>query len=132
MNFLSRQRKAVGRSHKFVISGQDILSSKKEPSKHGQESKEEKARTVNELLDGFEPIGDTASNELDRRLLFEVAGLELFENEFKGDDSSDSDSEQLPPDNQPPKIVPLMLNPDTDSGEESDDSENRASSTVSR
>ena len=75
INFLSRQRKAVGRTHKFVITGQDILSSKKESSKRGQESKKEKSRTVNELLDGFDPFGDTASNELDRRLLFEVAGL---------------------------------------------------------
>ena len=43
------------------------------------------------LLDGFEPVGDAASNELDRRLLFEVTGLELFKDEFLGDDSSDSE-----------------------------------------
>ena len=88
-----------------------------------------------ELIDGFEPLGDTALNVLDRRLLFEVVGLELFEDEFKGDDSSDSDSEQPPPGRQvsgSPRVVPLMLNPDTDSGGESDDSENRASSTLSR
>ena len=47
---------------------------------------------IEKLLDGFEPFGDSASNELDRRLLFEVTGLELFENEFKGEDSSDSDT----------------------------------------
>ena len=48
---------------------------------------------IEKLLDGFEPFGDATSNELDRRLLFEVTGLELFENEFKGDDSSDTESE---------------------------------------
>ena len=46
---------------------------------------------IDELLDGFEPLGDTSLNELDRRLLFEVAGLELFKDEFNGDDSSDSE-----------------------------------------
>ena len=48
---------------------------------------------IDSLLEGFEPFGDAASNELDRRLLFKVTGLELFKDEFKGDDSSDSDSE---------------------------------------
>ena len=76
-----------------MISDQDIQAPKKESSKPGKESKEEKTRMIDELLDGFEPLGDTALNELDRRLLFEVAGLELFEDEFKGDDSSDSDSD---------------------------------------
>ena len=42
-------------------------------------------------MDGFEPIGDTDSNQLDRRLLYEVTGLRLFEDEFKGEDSSGSD-----------------------------------------
>ena len=126
MNFLSRQRKAVGHSHKFVISDQDILKPKKESSKRGQESKEEKARIIDELLDGFEPLGDTSLNELDRRLLFEVAGLELFKDEFKDDDSSDS--EQLPSDRQAsasPRVVPspTNINSDSDSGGESDDSE---------
>ena len=92
---------------------------------------------INELLDEFEPFGDTASNELDRRLLFEVAGLELFKDEFKGDDSSDSDSEQLPPNRQAnasPRVLPspTNLNHDTDSGGESDDSEKQASSASSQ
>ena len=39
------------------------------------------------MLEGFEPVSD----KLDRRLLYEVTALELFENEFKGEDSSDSD-----------------------------------------
>ena len=41
------------------------------------------------LLEGFDPM----KNQLDRHLLFEVTGLELIKDEFKGDDSSDSDSE---------------------------------------
>ena len=48
---------------------------------------------IDQLLEGFEPFGSTAENELDRRLLFEVTGLELFKDEFRGDDSSDSDCE---------------------------------------
>ena len=39
------------------------------------------------MLEGFEPIGGTPSEQIDRRLLYEVTGLELFENEFKGEDS---------------------------------------------
>ena len=52
---------------------------------------------IDKLIDGFEPLGDAASNELDRRLLFEIAGVTLFENEFKEDNSSDfnSDTESL-------------------------------------
>ena len=74
-----------------MISDKDILPSNKKSSKRGKESKKEKALMIDELLDGFEPLGDTSLNELDRRLLFEVAGLELFKDEFNGDDSSDSE-----------------------------------------
>ena len=42
---------------------------------------------IDQLLEGFEPFGDSAYNTLDRRLLYEVTGLELFENEFKDEDS---------------------------------------------
>ena len=42
------------------------------------------------MLDGFEP----STNQLDRRILYEVTGLELFEKEFKGEgSSSDSNSD---------------------------------------
>ena len=77
-------------------------------------------------------MGNDASNELDRRLLFEVTGLELLKDEFYGEDSSDSDSELPPdrPDSASPRVAQLMINPDTDSGGESEDSENQVFSTL--
>ena len=49
------------------------------------------------MLEGFDPI----ENEIDRRLLFEVTGMRLRNNEFHGESSSDSqkdeDSEELLP-----------------------------------
>lgn len=45
------------------------------------------------MLDGFEPEGDAVSNELDRRLLYEVTGLELIQNEFRGQRANDDDSD---------------------------------------
>ena len=38
-------------------------------------------------MNGFDPN----KNEKDRRLLYEVAGIRLFQNEFIDDSSSDSD-----------------------------------------
>ena len=75
------------------------------------------------LLDGFQPIGATASNELDRRLLFEVTGFQLYKDEFEGNGSSDSDSDS---EEQSPDIraSALIVNSDTDSGGESEDSKN--------
>ena len=55
------------------------------------------------MLEGFEPISD----KLDRRLLYEVTALELFENEFKGEDSSDSD------DFEQDDFAVYMINPDS-------------------
>ena len=62
------------------------------------------------MLKGFDPVGD----QLDRRLLYEVTGLELIEDEFKGEDSSDSEIEEPPSEQQAARVVPLMLNPDSD------------------
>ena len=75
---------------------------------------------IEKLLEGYEPFGDTTSNKVDRRLLFEVTGLQLFENEFKDDTSSesDSDSEQLPSDRQVrvvKRISTNIVNSDTES-----------------
>ena len=61
------------------------------------------------MLKGFEPFSD----KLDRRLLYEVTALELFENEFKGEDSSDSDDFEQ-------DSALYMVNPDSD-----DESERR-------
>ena len=66
------------------------------------------------MLKGFDPVRDA----LDRRLLYEVTGLELVEDEFKGEDSSDSEADE-PTHRQAKVVVPLMLNPD--SGDESSD-----------
>ena len=40
--------------------------------------REESFFPVEKMLDGFEPV----ENELDRRLLYEVTGLKLNQNEF--------------------------------------------------
>ena len=82
------------------------------------------------MLEGLEPVGDAPSNILDRRLLFEVTGLELIDDEFKGEDSSDlSDLDREDASGGKASaasiVAPLMLNPDTDSDEDSFDSEMR-------
>ena len=76
MNFLGRQSKVVDHSHKYVITDRDVRKSNRVSSSRGPESRrEEKSVSIEQMLEGFEPLGDAPSNALDRRLLFEVTGL---------------------------------------------------------
>lgn len=57
------------------------------------QSDDTKPFPIEKLMDEFEPEGDTALDKLDRRLLYEVTGLRLVEDEFKDQNSSsESDS----------------------------------------
>ena len=73
-SLLTRQRDAIRYGSKYVISNRDLQ--KADQAKPDQDSK---------LLDGFDPL----ENDQDRRILYEVTGLRLFENEFRDFDSSD-------------------------------------------
>ena len=72
------------------------------------------------MLDGFEPLDDA----LDQRLLYEVTGLKLNQDEFQGENSYDESDTQEQPDRQASDsrvAVPFMLNSDYDSEQEGQD-----------
>ena len=89
MHFLSRQRRAVNFSHKFVISDKDLA--REERAKDDTIDPDPAAVTAR-LHEGFDP----ESSEKDRLILYEVTGLRLFLNEFLDEDSSDSDKGDPP------------------------------------
>ena len=70
MNFLGRQSKVVDHSHRYVITDRDVQKSNLGFSSRGHGSREEKTVSIEQMLEGFEPVGDAPSNILDRRLLF--------------------------------------------------------------
>ena len=83
----ARQRRAINYSHKYVISEKDIKRAEVAKADGEVAKAPEDNDTTEKILNGFDPN----KNEKDRRLLYEVAGIRLFENEFIDDSSSDSD-----------------------------------------
>ena len=77
VNFLPRQVRAINYGHKFVISNRDIVKAKRADFEKKQ--KVSSLMTEQELLDGFDPL----SCETDRRILHEVTGMRLFNDEFR-------------------------------------------------
>ena len=77
VNFLPRQVRAINYGHKFVISNRDIV--KAERADFDKKQKLSSLMTEHELLDGFDPL----SCETDRRILHEVTGMRLFNDEFR-------------------------------------------------
>ena len=84
MNFLARQRRAVKYSHKYVITVNDTKRASKPSS-----DEESKADATKKVLEGFDPL----NNEMDRRMMFEVTGMRLRNNEFQDDSSSGSSND---------------------------------------
>ena len=82
-SLLTRQRDAIRYGSKYVISDRDLQ--KADQAKPDQASKLSDTLAETKLLDGFDPL----ENNQDRRILYEVTGLRLFENEFRDFDSSD-------------------------------------------
>ena len=90
MNFLSRQRRAVKYSHKYVITHNDTKRDDEEKDKHQDTFDIDPNADVAKLLEGFDPI----NNQQDRRILFEVTGMRLHNDEFQGDSSDDSELDE--------------------------------------
>ncbi len=84
----NQRKAAMKHAHKFVINDQDII----EKPERGDAPDEGTGAVIEKLLNNFEPETDP----LDRRLLYEVTKMRLNEDEFRGEDSSDSSQE--PPD----------------------------------
>ena len=79
MNLLARQRRAVKYTSKYVITVNDTKRTSK-PSNEDESDADDTAK----VLEGFDPL----NNEIDRRMLFEVTGMRLRNNEFLDDSSS--------------------------------------------
>ena len=96
--FLKRQRRAVNFGHKFTITDWDVQVSEKKATQRSIQRETvddemlsvDRERILEELLSGFDP----ALNEADRRILFELTGLRIYQDEFKDHDTSSSEDEQ--------------------------------------
>ncbi len=87
-NFITRQRKSFDYFNKYVITDRDIKiadlkEKQKKPRDEGQ-----KVDFVELLVDGFDP----EHSQTDRRILYEVTGLHMIDDEFIDEDSSDAES----------------------------------------
>ena len=95
--FLTRQRLALAFSHNYIISERDVTRlDTREPGARKKvapslSSVENTDRSIDEVLAGFEPD----SNEIDRRIFYEVTGRELVEGEYEIDDTSDDEWHRL-------------------------------------
>ena len=92
--FKARQRKAVSYFSKYVLSDKDIDSSGSERSDEEGKMADflELSADTGMLFKGFDPENDA----WDRRLLYEVTGMRLDEQDYRGDDtSSDEDDESI-------------------------------------
>ena len=95
--FLKRQRRAINFGHKFTISDLDIEIAETRASKRSTQKESvnedilsvDRDKILEQLLDGFDPV----QNEADRRILFELTGLRLYDGEFKDCETSSDDSE---------------------------------------
>ena len=82
--FLTRQRRAVNLARKFVISDKDMHAESKNSKVHSEADNFE--YDADKILTEFDP----EQNEADRRLLFEITGLQLQADEFTDSDSASS------------------------------------------
>ena len=85
--FFARQRRTISHAHRYVIADKDINAASKQTWKEFEDFEDSTAR----ILKGFDPEND----KMDRRLLYEVTGLVLNEDEFFDSDSSGSDDDQV-------------------------------------
>ena len=85
--FLARHRRILNFMHQYVITSDDL----DRPVKVKTEKDEvEQTLFIDQMLDGF----DADTNEIDRRIFYEVTGRQVVEGEFgsdNGGDTSDGD-----------------------------------------
>lgn len=90
IRFKARQRRAVSYFRKYVLSDNDIDSSASERQDDKVADDFMEVPDAGILLKGFDPQSDL----WDRRLLYEVTGMRLDDQDYRGDDtSSDEDGE---------------------------------------
>ena len=92
--FFTRQRRILAYLHRYVISTEDITRvAEQVPAQYRAESTSvqktdaEVNKFIEFLIDGF----DAASNDIDRRIYYEVTGRQLIEGEYEGEDTSDDE-----------------------------------------
>ena len=87
--FLSRQRHILSYSHKYVIDSNDLIREEEAPSVVSRKDRfgTDHAKIVADLVEDF----DADKNETDRRIFFEVTGIQLVEGEFYDLDTSDEE-----------------------------------------
>ena len=90
--FKGRQRKAIDYSHKYIITDQNLVKTAVATKKE-QNEKEDWVVRANTVVEGF----DALNNEQDRRILYEMLGMRIYRDEFRDEDSSDSQREDKEP-----------------------------------
>lgn len=90
LRFKARQRRAVSFFSKYLLTEKDVDDAQNAASGAGDAAVEEVLNyPIQKLYEEFEPERDP----WDKRLLYEVTGLRLNEQDYRGDDtSSDEDA----------------------------------------
>ena len=94
VKFNTRQRRAVDHYRKYVISQNDVDKEKNRTKMHENTVDANKGDTkyqIRKLLKHFDP----EDNKWDRRALFEVTGIRLYEGDFLESDTSDEETQAL-------------------------------------
>ena len=93
VHFLTRQRLIMAYKHKYVISADDIEKSNKEVPRIKTDSALKKTsdseikQRIDFLLDGF----NADTNDIDRRIYYEVTRSQIREGEFDNEDTSEDE-----------------------------------------
>ena len=91
VKFNTRQRRTVSHFKKYVISKDDIakdIQRKSQVQNSNDNQSLDKEIVIRKLLRRFDPEDD----KWDRRALFEVAGIRLYDGDFLESDTSDEET----------------------------------------
>ncbi len=87
VSFVARQRKSFDYFNKYVVTDRDIKVADLKKKKKKTRDLAKKVDSSELLVDGFDP----EHSQTDRRILYEVTGLRLIDDEFMDEDSSDAE-----------------------------------------
>ena len=88
VKFNTRQRRTINYFKKFVISKDDIVKEKQRKKFQSNNQPIDVAIVNRKLLKRFDPEDD----KWDRRALFEVTGIRLYDGDFLESDTSDEET----------------------------------------